>query len=124
MIDHSQDNFNISNGFDGSAFSYTINYSDSTSRETCGSDTIQASDCVGMICTHTLKINPPSSCLSSTAGVSITVIATNALGNGPASDPVVFIIPECDGSIINIILFCLSFKIPFFSFIFRLKWQR
>ena len=49
-------------------------YSDSTSSETvCGSDTIQASDCVGMICTHSLKINPPSSCLSSTAGVSITV---------------------------------------------------
>ena len=70
-------------------------YSDSTSSEICGSDTIQASDCVRMICT---KVNPPSSYLSSTAGVSIKVIATNTIGSGPASDPVVFIIPECDGT--------------------------
>jgi hypothetical protein len=51
---------------------------------------------MGQICTHTLKINPSSSCLFSTSGVSITVFATNVLGNGPVSDPVVLVIPECE----------------------------
>jgi hypothetical protein len=39
--------------------------------------------------------------LSSSGGVSITVtvLATNVLGQGPISDTVVFEIPECDGII-------------------------
>ena len=53
---------------------------------------------MGLICTHTLKINPSSPCLFSSGGVSITVFATNVLGKGPMSDPVVFVIPECNGN--------------------------
>jgi hypothetical protein len=51
---------------------------------------------MGQICTHTLKINPSSPCLFSSSGVSITVFSTSVLGNGPVSDPVVFVIPECE----------------------------
>ena len=69
-------------------------------------NTIPASACIGLICTHTLKINPTSPCLFSSSSVSTTVyvFATNVLGNGPGpeSNPVVFAIPECDGNRINI----------------------
>ena len=96
-----QDDFEIADGFDGSASSYTITYAALVSDEICGMDTmtIQASACIGLICTHTLKINPFSPCLFSISGVtvSITIFVTNALGRGASSDPVVFVIPECDG---------------------------
>jgi hypothetical protein len=93
----SQDAFNIADGYDGSASSYTITYSESASDEPCGTETIQASTCSGLTCVHTLKIKTPSPCLTSRGSVSITIFVTNAIGNGPASEPVVFIIPECDG---------------------------
>ena len=80
---------------DRSATSYTLTY---TSDQTCGTDTIPVSACNGLVCTHTLKINPSLSCLFSSGGVSITVFATNVLGKGPMSDPVVLIIPECNGN--------------------------
>ena len=72
------------------------------SNQICGTDTIPASACIGLICTHTLKINPTSPCLFSSSGVSTTAFATNVLENGPESNPVVFVIPECDGNKINI----------------------
>ena len=64
----------------------------------CDTVTIPASACTQQICAHTLKINPSSPCLFSSGGVSITVFATNVLGKGPMSDPVVFVIPECNGN--------------------------
>ena len=47
-------------------------------------------------------MNPTSPCLFSSSGVSTTVFATSVLGNGPESNPVVFVIPEYDGNKINV----------------------
>ena len=80
-----QENFNeITNG---SIFAYTIIYSDSTSGGSCGSTTIPSSSCVGGICNHVFEISSASSCPPST-GITVAVLATNMLGNGPPSDPV------------------------------------
>ena len=80
-----QDAFNISDGIDGSATSYTVQYSDSVYGYKCGSATIPASGCQGSICTHVFDVSS-SSCPSS-ADVNITVSATNILGEGLSSVP-------------------------------------
>ena len=77
--------FYFSDGIDGSTTSYTITYSDSTSGRICGSATIPASSCDGGICSCRFDISS-SSCLPS-ADVSVTVFASNILGNGPMSEP-------------------------------------
>ena len=93
-----QKSFEISDGIDGSAFSYTVIYSDSISGILCSSETIPSSACVEGICIHssTVDYHSVSGCFTSDT-VSVTVLATNVLGNGSLSDPIVFIIPKCDG---------------------------
>ena len=79
-----QEQFFISDGIDGSATNYTITYSDSTSGRTCGLFTISASTCTSGHCNHMFEIPP----VCSDIGIVITVFATNVLGDGPSSEPV------------------------------------
>ena len=94
----SQHPFNISNGIDGSANSYTITYSEATSGNVCGSAIIPTSSCDDRECRYLLKIDLSSSCLSSTGSVCMTAFATNVIGNGPNTVPVTFVVPQCDHS--------------------------
>lgn len=75
----------ISDGIDGSATSYTINYLDSISGDFCSSATIPASSCVDGTCNHTFEVST-SSC-PPCVDINITVYSTNILGNGAISDP-------------------------------------
>ena len=86
IVTFMQNSFNISDEVDGSASNYTIIYSDSTFGSICGSAMIPSSVCVGGICSHMFNVFTSSSCPSST-GITVTVFATNVLGNGPLSDP-------------------------------------
>ena len=74
-----QEKFFISEGIDGSATNYTIMYNDSTSGRMCDFVTISASVCSGQ-CNHTFDV--PSICFA-IASITITVFATNILGDGP-----------------------------------------
>lgn len=81
-----QEQFNISEGIDGSACNYTILYSESASqvleRILCGSVTISASKCTTGQCIHTFDI--PSTC-SNITRIAVTVFGTSILGNSPMS---------------------------------------
>ena len=77
----------ISDNIDGSSTSYTATFSDFTSGSICGSATIPASSCQNGVCRHMFEVSPPC---SSNVDVSINVYATNILGDGPSSHPVVF----------------------------------
>ena len=81
-----QEPINISEGIDGSANSYTIIYFNSASRITCGEDTIPASECQNQICRHLFNVSV-SSCTPDT-NISVTVYATNMLGDGSISIPI------------------------------------
>lgn len=78
----------ISDGIDDSIRSYTIVYQNSESDSSCWSATIPASSCVDDVCRHTFthELSPCSS-ISSHSRVNFTILATNVLGNGPASSP-------------------------------------
>lgn len=78
--------FNISKGIDGTAFSYTIIYIDTESGGTCDSIEVPAFRCQQGLCSHLLDVSS-SSCANST-NISVSVSATNLLGDGPASEPV------------------------------------
>lgn len=80
-----QDPFLFSERITGSTISYTINYSDSLTGISCGVIHVPASSCRAGTCYHTFEV--PSSCLHSD-GINVTVYATNALGNGPPSQPI------------------------------------
>ena len=87
-----QDSFDIFEGIDGSATSYTITYTNSmVSGEICGSRsaTILASSCGdnGM-CNHTFNVTSSSLQCPFFFDLSVTVFATNPLGNGPVSSPI------------------------------------
>ena len=75
--------FSISNGIDGSAMVYNINYTNSTSDELCNSVTIPASSCTNGVCNHEFDVSS-SRCSPSTA-LSVTVFASNILGSGEVS---------------------------------------
>ena len=80
-----QDSFKISNGIDGSALSYTISYTDSTTGVVCVSVTISATTCVQRVCTVP-SIDPlPCSQTIGNGTIRISISATNRLGNGPAT---------------------------------------
>ena len=85
---NAQEQFFISDGIDGSATSYTIMYTDPTSRRTCGSITISASECTSGQCDHMFNI-PSDSVCSNATGIVISVFATNILGDGPSSQETV-----------------------------------
>ena len=76
----------INGEIDGSIQNYTVTYYDSTFGSSCGSAIIQASSCVGGICTHNFDILRSSSCPPSTA-ITVSVIANNVLGSSPPSSP-------------------------------------
>ena len=93
IIPHQQDSFNISDEIDGSAQSYTITYTDSTTSTVCSSVEIQASSCDVQMCGHQFEVSS-SSCVPS-ADVTITVFATNILGSGQTSNPITIGIVIC-----------------------------
>ena len=75
--------FKVSDSIDGSATSYTIEYSDSTSSTGCNdSVTIPASLCINNVCNHVFKI---ASSFCSPSDISVTAFATNVFGDGPHS---------------------------------------
>ena len=66
------------------ATSYTVNYSDSSSGETCGLSTIPASSCGETVCGNAFEVSS-TSCFNFT-NISVSVSALSRLGNGPASE--------------------------------------
>ena len=63
-------------------------YTDVSSGRTCGLATIPASSCLNGVCSHTFgEISLPC---SSNDDISITVLATSILGDGPPSQPLIF----------------------------------
>lgn len=72
---------------DGSADSYTIEYSDSDSNEVCNSTTILASACQNGGCQHELEVHS-NPCSSSSSYLTVVASASNRLGNGTYSNPV------------------------------------
>ena len=82
-----QPSFIISDGIDGSATTYTLTYYNSISGIICGSAIVLATTCMDGVCRHTFTYEE-SACGSSSISVNVTISATNHLGSGPASDPV------------------------------------
>ena len=80
--------FSISNEIDGSTIFYNINYTNSTSGESCGSVAIPASSCANGVCIH--KFNLSSSLCSPSTALSVIAFASNILGNGEVSDELTF----------------------------------
>ena len=81
--------FNITDGMDGSATSYIIEYFEaSTSGMTlCADDTVEPSDsCVDGLCTHFFDLSSSSCDLS--GPISVAVSAVNRLGRGASSNPI------------------------------------
>ena len=76
----------FSNRISGAAISYTVNYTDSTSGRACGVAIVPPSACRSGACSHTLQAST-SPCFNS-SGITVTVYATNALGNGQTSAPI------------------------------------
>ena len=81
-----QEQFYISDGIDGSAANYTITYSESTSGKICDCVTISTSEsaCISGQCNHMFD----TSACSDFTSITITVFATNVLGDGPSSKQV------------------------------------
>ena len=82
-----QEKFNISNGVDGSAVSYNINYID-TDSYICASITIDTSEssCRDDVCKNELEVS--SSHCNSSSSITITVTGTYRLGSGLPSMPI------------------------------------
>ena len=83
-----QEKFNISNGVDGSAVSYNINYID-TDSYVCANITINnnsESSCRDDVCKHELEVS--SSHCNSSSNITIIVRGTNKLGSGLPSIPI------------------------------------
>ena len=81
-----QETFNISYGVDGSATSYTVNYTESTSGIVCASNAFLAMSCTNGICENEFKFT--SSSCSPSSIITVTAAGTNPLGTGLLSDPV------------------------------------
>lgn len=77
--------FFISNEIDGSTISYNITYTNSTSGDFCGSAVIPASACTNGVCNSVFDV---LSSLCHSTGLSVTVLATNILGDSEASDKI------------------------------------
>ena len=88
--------FNITDGFDGSATSYTISYTDLTSGYICGSTTIPASACENGVCSDWFDIS--SSLCTQSTNITVTAFATNLLGDGPPSQPIQITLPSENGT--------------------------
>ena len=81
-----QENFNISEGIDGSPMFYTVNYTVSGTYIMCATSTISTSSCTNGVCEHMLEI--PSSICPPSSSITVIVSGTNRLGEGQASNPV------------------------------------
>ena len=84
-----QEKFNISNGVDGSAVSYNINYTDADSNVcayTCITIDTSESSCRDDVCKNELEVS--SSHCNSSSNINITVTGTYRLGSGLPSMPV------------------------------------
>ena len=81
-----QRDVNITDGRTESVISYTISYTDVTTRSVCGSATILHSSCVmNDICIHIFDVL--SSSCSHSVPINVTVSALNVFGAGPPSHP-------------------------------------
>ena len=76
-----QDSFSISPEVDGSALYYTVTYAESTTGNICGSTIISAFSCKQGACVCSL----PSLCYRLSGAITISLSATNSLGDGPAN---------------------------------------
>ena len=103
-----QQSFQIADGIDGSAISYTVTYSESTSGSTCGSATIPASSCTNEMCTHLFDTS--LSLCPSAVNIDVTVFATNVLGNGSTSEP------TFQGSMIDLIICTINLTCNIFTY--------
>ena len=86
-INSFQPSFSLSDGIDGSALLYTLVYNNSVSGEGCGSATIPAFSCVDGVCWHSFTYEE-SGCSSPSTDINITILATNILGIGLPSEPI------------------------------------
>ena len=86
--------FKITDELDGSALSYTLTYADSNSDIVCGSATIPASSCNFGTCRYTFDANSMLCPASNIYNNTISVYATNLIGNGYTSS-IVATISEC-----------------------------
>lgn len=81
-----QSPFDVYDGIQGNATSYTVTYSDSASGIVCSSETILASNCLGGFCSSTFEIS--SSKCPGSSDINVTVFATTNLGDGPETNPI------------------------------------
>ena len=70
----------------GSVISYTVNYTDVDSGESCGNGTLSPSTCTDGVCSHEFQVN--SSMCPPETNYTIKMYGTNALGDGRDSDPI------------------------------------
>ena len=75
----------FTDGFDGSAISYTINYTDLTSGVVCASKSILASSCVKEICEDNFRVS--TTFCKSSSHITVTIWGMNVLGKGLPSSP-------------------------------------
>ena len=80
-----QDPFIFTDRIDGSAISYTINYTDTITGMNCGLVMIPASSCRRGVCQNVFELSSSSCPLSDS--ITVTVYSTNALDNGTSSPP-------------------------------------
>ena len=80
--------FNISEEIDGSANTYYLTYSDPSSRESCGSTSVDASTCVNGICYSNYSYERLLPDCIDLEAINVTVHALNVFGNGSKSEPV------------------------------------
>ena len=78
-----KEKINISPGVDGSANTYTITYFESSAGITCGSDTVESSNC-NETCIHFTKLS--SLLCNISKNITVSVFATNRIGDGPIKE--------------------------------------
>ena len=89
----------ISDTISGSASLYTIVYRDSIFGTVCGRVEIVSASCENEVCQH-LFDSLTSDC-SATSDIVISVSATNALGEGPSSLPILHGLLQDKSTLIN-----------------------
>jgi hypothetical protein len=79
-------------------------YNNSVSGDGCGSATIPASSCAAGACRHSFTYEG-SGCSSLSTDVNITISATNILGIGPPSEPIIVVYSMYNNSTAAVILY-------------------
>ena len=83
-----QRSFYIYPGINGSVISYTVNYMYLTSGNICGSNIINATSCIGGVCSVEFNISSRTSLCVISTDITVTVFATTNLGEGPGTIPI------------------------------------